>query len=174
MIRAKIYPNPLYNEGLGTSTNMSDHSRNAEPLQWWLDACVLCFTTQTKMLYVSSEAVVCLSTSATRPVFRHPKQHLHPTLTVSQHQWCQWWWPKFWMTVNMKGDEVQSDLLEQLHPEGRETWLEDEESFTRARRFWLKIWMEEDPRRCVVAPGMMTDQLDHYCRWSINKSSRRV
>jgi hypothetical protein len=56
------------------------------------------------------------------------------------------------MTVNMKGDEVQSDLLELPLPEGGEIWLGDEELFTRAPKFWLKIWMEEDPQRCVVAP----------------------
>lgn len=55
------------------------------------------------------------------------------------------------MTVNMKGDEVQNDLLEQPPPGDGEVWLEDEELFTKAPKFWLKIRMEEDPQRCVVA-----------------------
>jgi hypothetical protein len=57
------------------------------------------------------------------------------------------------MTVNMKGDEAQSDLLEQPRPEDREIWREDEELFIRAPKFWLKIWMEEVPQRCVVTPA---------------------
>lgn len=61
------------------------------------------------------------------------------------------------MTVNMKGDEVQSDLLELLLPEGGEIWLGDEDSFTRAPKFRLKIWMEEDPQRFVVAPAKVSE-----------------
>jgi hypothetical protein len=54
----------------------------------------------------------------------------------------------------MKGDEVRSDLLELLLPEDGEIWLGDEGLFTRAPKFQLKIRMEEDPQRCVVAPRM--------------------
>jgi hypothetical protein len=51
------------------------------------------------------------------------------------------------MTMNMKGDEILSDLLGLLLPEDGEIWLGDEGLFTRLPKLHLRIWMEEDPQR---------------------------
>jgi hypothetical protein len=51
------------------------------------------------------------------------------------------------MTMNMKGDEILSDLLELLLPEEGEIWLGDDELFTRLLKLRLRIWMEVDPQR---------------------------
>jgi hypothetical protein len=51
------------------------------------------------------------------------------------------------MTMSMRGDEVQSDLLELLPHEDGEICLGDEGLFTRVSKVHLKIWMEEDLQR---------------------------
>ena len=71
--------------------------------------------------------------------------HLRRTMKVIH----QLWFLKCLMTMNMKGGEVQSDLLELLLPEVEEILLEDGELFIRIPKHRLRIWMEEVHPRWV-------------------------